>query len=96
MQLAVDPAELDAAAAALRRCVDHLDEAVARFTAYVARDAPLLGDDAGEAARDGARAAAQASHVVATDVRRLGDALRHVAAGYSRVDRNAVGARPGR
>lgn len=91
VELAVKPDDLHAAAVSLSACARQLDEAREAFGRTAARDVPLLGREAVEAAATSAGRASQAVAIIGDDIDELARALRSLAVLYDEVDRAAVG-----
>jgi hypothetical protein len=90
MELTVSPDDLHAAAVAVDGCAHRLESARADFVSVSVGVIPDLGPHAAATAEGASQAAAQATEVVADDIRHLAAALRVLAQVYERLDATAV------
>ena len=90
MELAIQPAELRAAAEALTRCSATLADAGSMFAAHARGCLPDLGDRSAESTGRGIHRAEHAVTTVTSDIAQIAWALTALAAHYPRVDSTAV------
>jgi hypothetical protein len=90
MELTVSPDDLHAAAVAVDGYAHRLEAARGDFVSVSVSVVPDLGPRAAATAEGASQAAAQATEVVADDIRHLAAALRVLAQVYERLDATAV------
>jgi hypothetical protein len=93
MELAIQPEDLSAAAAALLRCSLRLEDAVATFTQRARSDLPDIGADTAEATGRGVVTARREVEIITTDINQVAKALAALTHGYNCIDRTAVARR---
>ena len=90
MELAIQPAELRAAAEALTRCSATLADAGSMFAAHARGCLPDLGDRSAESTGRGIHRAEHAVATLTSDISQIARALTALAEHYPRIDATAV------